>query len=360
MLLCLVGAVALAGPSPERLLADAARRVERGDPQGALDRLGEIDDADLSGADQAERLRVLADAHRLVAGHDKTADPGFHLTRAFEAHQRCVESEGPGQAVHAKHCMGQEDLLVRALAERAAGIASALELGLAAAPKELADRCDQLAALRPKEAAAPLCRARLGWATADADASRGAFDAALALPASDDRDKALAQAASTLLQRLGDAEGAAALVDRVPEADRGPRMAALGRSIAIFREKFVPLRDAAHAEPADPKAWRRWLSALGEGGLWVLGRSESALAVERCKDDPLVWLTAASLDTRDAAAVPKDLPTRHRDRQIQAHLKRALERLEACAALDGAPDTCASQATAVKQQLTALDARLAP
>lgn len=352
--------VADAGPPPERLLADAARRVERGDPQGALERLETIKEVDLSGADEARRVRVLADAHRLVAAHAKTADPGMHLTHAFEAHQRCVESEGPGQLVHARHCRGQEDLLVRALADRAAGIATALELGLPAAPGELSDRCTQLSALRPDQASAPLCHARLAWAQADAEVARSAFAEALALEPSDDRDKALAQAASTLLQRLGDADGAAALVAQVPPADRGPRMTAVGTSVAVFAERFVPLRDAAHQEPTDPKAWRRWLSALGDGGLWVLARSESAVAVERCADDPLVWLTAASLDSRAAAAVSKDLAVHVRDRQIQAHLKRALDRLQTCASLDGAPDTCAAQAAAVQQQLTALDQRIRP
>jgi len=358
ILLLALALPAAAAPPPQRLLADAARRVDRGDHAGALERLERIEDAELEPADEARRQRVAAEAHRLAAGHDRTPDPGHHLTLAFQAHQRCVAAEGPGQLVHAKHCARQEDLLVRALSARAAGIAASLELGGVAAPAELADRCEQLTALRPDSISPVLCTARLAWARSDAQAARDAFAAALRLEPSDERDQALAQATATLLHRLGNAEGAAELLAQVPVQARGKRLAALGTSIQVFQDRLEPLRTAAYAPDASAKAWRSWILGLAEGGLWVLARDQAAEAVRRYPQDAKVLLTAASVESRAAAAVPTDLPTRTRDQRIEALLRVALERLKACAALPDAPEVCASQVPSVQAQLDALAERL--
>lgn len=357
VLLCLVGLApaALAAPPPERLLADASRRVERGDHEGALERLERIADAELEPADEAHRQRVAAEAHRAAALERETVDPARHLTLAVEAHQACVAAQGKGTAPHVRYCERHQDELLAAVQRRAQRIATTLELGGAASSTELQERCDMLATLAPDTPHAARCLARLGWARADGSVADAAYAKALALPASETRDSALAQAASTHLHLLGDVDATRALLERGP-ASPGPSLARLVQALADFEAKLLPRREAAYAGE-DPTAWYRWIKALVESGLFSLAVTEAEVARERATPDARLLLTLAAARTQAAAALPEGGDEEARIRRIRALYAASVEDLDACAALEDTLPACAQTAERLRGRIAEIDTR---
>lgn len=356
-MLCLAWPAGAAEPPPERLLADAARRVDRGDHVGALERLKRIDNAPLAAADEARRTSVAADAHLMAAIHDDTADPGWHLSQAVRLHQVCVSLQGPGQVSHARHCQGEQKRLAAAVLARAALLATTLEFGSPVAPRELEDRCAQLLALNKDDPGAARCLARVAWARRDADAAGRAFQQAASFPPSDTRDAALAQAASTLLRGLGDVQATQDLLRTIPASERGARLTAVQASVDVYVDKLAPLEAAALAPDAPPAAWATWLSALADATLFELALAQADRA-SALPPDARLWLVIASVRTRAAAAVPTTGSRNLRNRRIHTLLSQASDALQACTELPDAPATCAAQQTRVQAQVDALAAQL--
>lgn len=268
-----------------------------------------------------------------------------------------MQASGEGTGPHIRHCRDQERLLVRALTDRGARLATALELGGGVAPAEIQTRCEQVRELQPEDPQAARCLARLAWARADAVRAKAAFDWALPLEVSEARDQALGQAAATLLQRLGDPEAARDQLARLAPEDRGPTVDALAVSLTVYDEKLAPLREATRSEEADADAWRRWLTALADVGWFPLAEQEMSRATQsQAWTDAKLLLTFASVRTRAAAALPTGGDRAARRRRIRGLLEGARDDLDACAALDGAPPTCAQQASAVRAQLARLAA----
>lgn len=266
----------------------------------------------------------------------------------MQAHQRCLDARIPA---HRKHCARHEDLLVRALADRAARLSEALSVGAAVSPTEISDRCAQLHALRPTTLEPARCLAALAWARPDRQRADRAFTWALALPASNARDVVLAQAAATLLHGLGDVDATRTLLARVPEP--GPQLARIATSLQVFQDKLAPRQTAAH-EQDTPEAWRSWLVALADAELHALSVREADRAATSHAEDAGVLQTAASVVTRAAAAVPPSSDRAARRRRIRALLQQARDHLQACASLPGAPASCATARDQVQAQLDQL------
>lgn len=347
----------------KRTLAEVERKVDRAAFKQALEQLDELDRSGLTDVERGWLSRLEADAHRQAAVDDRTADPAFHLDKAYAAHADCVALTLKGTAPHRKHCEAKRDDLLRVVDERAGLLLTILEFGGAAAPSEVDARCDQLQALSPDTLAAARCRARLAWIRRDVARAEAALKTALQnreQAKKGELDLVAGRALYTPLFGHGDPQTTQRMLDTIP-ADLGqtPRIANIRTSLERYTDKLAPRKAKAYADNT-AKSWGSWLKGLTQSGLDPLALREAEEAATRFPDEAGLHEVIAITYVNAAARMPPETGPARIDRlnQQRRWLQRASQAAEHCAATDPEHPRCAAMVESLTKQIAGITGQL--